>query len=183
MSTDPKYLNQSPELLYPGHRISVYGVDVPTRTGGTTRRELILHPGSVVILPILNDGHVCLIKNWRYAAGETLLELPAGTLERDEAILPAAQRELKEETGYAATDWRFLATFWVSPGVLTEKMSLFLAQDLTPGDVALDETEQIENVLLPFEAAVRLALRGSIRDAKTILGLLLWDRLRHEPPV
>lgn len=169
-------------LLYAGQRVSVYGLDVPTRAGGVVRRELVTHPGSVVILPALGDGRLCLIKNWRYSANEALLELPAGTLEPDEPTLPAAQRELAEETGYTARDWTLLTEFWVSPGVYGEKMWLYLARGLTPGPTHLDDTEDIETVLLPGDEAVRLALRGSVRDAKTLIGLLLWDHLRHEPP-
>jgi len=169
------------QLLYAGQRVSVYGVDVPTRTGALVRRELVTHPGSVVVLPLLDDGQICLIQNWRYSAGEALLELPAGTLEPGEPTLPAARRELAEETGYTAADWKLLTEFWVSPGVYGERMWLYLARGLTPGQTCLDDTEDIATILLPGAEAVRLALRGLIRDAKTILGLLLWDRLRHEP--
>src|SRR5688572_17512153 len=94
--------------------VSVYGVDVPTRTGGFVRRELVTHPGSVVIVPVLDDGWVCLIKNWRYSANQHLLELPAGTLEAGEPALTAARRELEEETGYSADHWEPMTNFWVS---------------------------------------------------------------------
>jgi ADP-ribose pyrophosphatase len=168
------------ELLYDGERVQLYRVRVQKPTGGFAEKEFIAHPGAAVILPIVNDGRVCLIKNWRYSAGQTLLELPAGTLGKNEDPLVAAQRELTEETGYTAKSWKILTEFWVAPGVYGEKMWLYLARDLTPGQQRLDDTEQIEVALLPWDQAVSLALRGQIQDAKTILGLLLWDRLRHE---
>ena len=91
------------ELIYGGERIQLYRVAVPTQTGGTAYKEFVAHPGAAVILPLLDDGSVCLIKNWRYSAQVKLLELPAGTLTKDEDPLPAAQRELAEETGYTAS--------------------------------------------------------------------------------
>jgi len=109
-----------------------------------------------------------------------LWELPPGTLERGEQTLPAAARELQEETGYTAKSWRLLTEFWVSPGVYGEKMWLYLAQELTPGTQHLDATEQIEIEVVSWDQAVQMALQGIIQDAKTLCGILLWDRLRHE---
>lgn len=167
-------------LIHAGTRISLYHVEVPTSQGGSETKEFVSHPGAVVILPVLDDGSVCLIKNWRYSAGKVLWELPAGTLEPGEPTLPAALRELKEETGYTASHCRLLSEFWVSPGVYGEKMWLYLAQGLQAGSQHLDATEQIEPVVVPWAEAMQLALQGTIQDAKTLVGLLLWDRLRHE---
>ncbi len=168
------------QLIHQGRRIDLYHVQVPRHDGGVESKEFVDHPGAVVILPILADGSVCFIHNWRYSAGKTLWELPAGTLERGEQTLPAAQRELQEETGYTAQSWRLLTEFWVSPGVYGEKMWLYLAQNLTPGQQRLDATEQIQTEVVPWDKAVQMALHGIIQDAKTLCGILLWDRLRHE---
>ena len=168
------------ELLHRGERINLYQIEVPGRNGSLVKKDLVEHPGAVVILPLQEDGQVCLIRNWRYSAGEALWELPAGTLEFGEPTLPAAQRELQEETGYQAERWRLLTEFWVSPGVYGEKMWLYVAQGLTAGTQHLDDTEQIEPVLLPWQEAMQMVLQGTIQDAKTLVGLLLWDRLRHE---
>lgn len=168
------------QLIHHGQRIDLYHVEVPSRKGGTENKEFVDHPGAVVILPLLADGSVCLIKNWRYSADSTLWELPAGTLERGEQTLPAAQRELQEETGYAAQSWRLLTEFWVSPGVYGEKMWLYLAQELSASEQHLDPTEQIQTEVVAWDKAVQMALHGTIQDAKTICGILLWDRLRHE---
>ncbi len=171
---------QGRKLIHHGSRIDLYQVPVTSSLGKTEFKEYVDHPGAVVILPVLKDGSVCLIRNWRYSAQSELWELPAGTLERGEPTLEAARRELQEETGYQAEQWRLLSEFWVSPGVYGEKMWLYLAQELTPGMQQLDDTEQIVPVIVPWEDAVEMALRGAIQDAKTMCGLLLWDRLRHE---
>lgn len=167
-------------LVHQGQRISLYHVEVPGRDGSSVTKELVEHPGAVVILPLLDDGRVCLIRNWRYSAGTALWELPAGTLEPGEPTLPAAQRELEEETGYRAKSWKLVHEFWASPGVYGEKMWLYAAQGLEPGSQQLDDTEQIEPMLIPWQEAVQMALQGTIQDAKTLLGILMWDRLRNE---
>jgi ADP-ribose pyrophosphatase len=150
-----------------------------TSAGGKPKtREIIRHPGACVIVPLLDDGRVCLIKNWRIAVGETLIELPAGTLEPPEPPEKTAERELIEETGFRATKIEFLHAFFLSPGILDEKMHLYMATGLTAGETALEEGEEIENWLLPFDEAVQMVLRGEIRDAKTSVGLLWVDRLR-----
>lgn len=142
-------------------------------------KETVEHPGAVVILPLLDDGRVCLIRNRRVAVGETLIEIPAGTLEPGEDPALAAVRELEEETGYRAARWEKLLEFFVSPGILNERMHLFAARDLIPGDQALDAGEQIEPLLVPWDNAMALLRGGEIRDAKTIIALLWWDRVRE----
>jgi ADP-ribose pyrophosphatase len=143
---------------------------------------MILHPGAVVILPLVDSEHVCLLKNYRFVIERTLWEAPAGTLEPEEPLETAAKRELLEETGYTAENWRYLGYLYASPGVLDEKLHLFVAQNLTLGKAQPEPDEQLEPHLIKWDEALRMALDGSIIDAKTITAILLWDRLRHQTP-
>ena len=121
------------EIVHIGRKIRV-AVDTATAPDGTTiRRDAILHPGAVVILPVLDADHVVLLRNHRFVIGETLWEVPAGTLEPGEPLQKCAERELAEETGYTAAKWRSLGYLYASPGVLDEKLHLFIAEELTPG--------------------------------------------------
>jgi len=141
-------------------------------------RHIVEHPGAVAILPLLKGGRVCLIRNDRIAVGKTLIELPAGTLEPPELPQRTAERELQEETGYTASRWRELPGFFMSPGILNERMHLFVAEDLTPGPPAREADEAIVNLIVDWDEAVAMALRGEIEDAKSLAGILMWDRLR-----
>jgi len=164
--------------IHKGRKIEVQ-LDVSRAPDGREiRRDVILHPGAVVILPLLADGRVCLLRNFRFVLGRTLWEVPAGTLEPDEPPEQAAVRDLAEETGYSAGRWQKLGVFYPSPGVLTEAMHLFVAHDLTPGPAQPEADEQLEPVLLPWDEAVQMATDGRIHDLKTVATLLLWDRLR-----
>ncbi len=167
------------QLIHRGRKIEVY-VDTAVLPDGTTvRRDVIVHPGAVVILPMVDDAHVCLLRNHRPIVGETLWELPAGTLEPGEPPEQAAVRELTEETGYTAARWRKLAECYASPGCLTEKFHLFAAEGLTPGVSQPERDEQLEPHVILWPQAVGWVLDGTIRDVKTIAGLLFWDRLHR----
>ncbi len=166
------------KLVHQGRKIQVY-LDISQLEDGTEiRRDLIVHPGAVVILPLIDRDHVCLLRNYRFVVEQTLWELPAGTLEPGEALQVAAARELLEETGYQANTWRDLGYLYASPGVLDEKLHLFVAQNLIPGPPQPEACEQLEPTVLAWDEAVRMSLSGEIRDAKTITALLWWDRLR-----
>jgi ADP-ribose pyrophosphatase len=168
------------EIVYAGKRIQV-AVETMTGQGGiVVRREVVLHPGAVAILAVPDTDHVCLLRNRRVSVGETLWEIPAGTLEPPEPPAEAAVRELAEETGYRASRWRKLAEFFPSPGILSERMVLFLAQDLTAGAMHLQADEQLVPKTVAWKEAMRWALDGTIRDAKTLVALLMWDRLRND---
>ena len=117
------------------------------------------------------------------AVGKTLLELPAGTLDRVESLAEAAARELAEETGYRAGRIEPVAAFWMSPGILRERMHLFVAEDLLPGPQALEPGEQIHTRVVAWNEAVAMCLDGRIDDAKTVAGLLLCDALRRDQGV
>src|SRR3954468_11141675 len=121
------------ELLLEASKFRVVRETIATPSGKTKTREIVRHPGACVIVPLLDDGRVCLIRNWRIAVGQTLIELPAGTLEPPEPPEETANRELIEETGYRAKQIQFLQAFFLSPGILDEKMHLYVAQGLTAG--------------------------------------------------
>jgi len=166
------------EVAYRGRRIQV---EVDTRRdsrGAEVRRDVVVHPGAAVVLPLLEGDRVCLIRNQRITVGGELLEVPAGTLEPPAPPEACAARELAEETGYRAQRLRKLAEFYPSPGVLTEKMHLFVAEGLTLGEADLQAGEEIRRVEVPFAQALAWATDGTIQDGKTLVALLLWERLR-----
>jgi ADP-ribose pyrophosphatase len=150
-----------------------------TSSGKTITREVCLHPGAVIILPVLGDGRIVMIKNRRHTVFEELLELPAGTLERDaaghsEEPAPCAARELTEETGYTAAKLSPLGWFYTSPGILNEKMHAFLATELSPGTQDLEDNEQIRVEILGREEIFSLIRENRIVDAKSIATLLKY---------
>lgn len=164
------------ETVHVGRKIRV-AVDTTTAPDGTViKRDMIFHPGAVVILPLLGDGNVVLLRNHRFVIGETLWELPAGTVELSEPLEECAKRELAEETGYTAERWTSLGYLYASPGVLDEKLHLFVAEGLTSGAMRPEVDEQLEPVIVAFAEAIRMCVSGEIKDAKTITALLLWER-------
>ncbi len=130
-------------------------------------RDIVHHPGAVTILPIFADGNVCLIRNYRVAGGGNLVELPAGTLEVGEEPAITAARELIEETGYRAGKIEKLREFFMSPGILNERMHLYLARELEAGPQALEPGEDIRPLVVTWADAMRMAFDGTIEDAKT----------------
>jgi len=179
-------------VVYRG-RVLEFRVDTVERADGRrARREVAGHPGAVAIVALDPEERVLLVRQYRHPAGRVLLEIPAGTLDRDAATgAPedpddAARRELEEETGYRAGGWERLADFWTAPGFATERMFLYLATDLAPagdGRLGPDEDEALELVRLPWREAVAAAERGEIGDAKSLVGLLwLARRMEAAPP-
>lgn len=160
-------------------RFRVVEVDEQTTNGTAQRRAVVRHPGAVVILPMVDPDHVCLIRNYRIAVDEQLIELPAGTLEPGEDPQITAERELIEETGYRAGQLQLLHTFYMAPGILDERMRLFLATGLQAGESAREPGEHIENLIVPWKQAIDMVFAGTIRDAKTMVGLMLYDQLRR----
>ena len=142
------------------------------------KRQVIRHPGAVVIIPMVDSEHVCLIRNYRVSVDRALTELPAGTREPGEAAEVTAVRELAEETGYRAESLTRIGQFLPSPGILDEIMILYLAEGLSEGPPAREAGEQIENMVVPWQQAMAMVMAGEIEDAKTIIGLLLVDRQR-----
>ncbi len=169
------------EIVHQGRKIRVAIETGVSAAGVPFRRDVILHPGAVAILPLIDEDHICLLRNERPAVGETLWEIPAGTLEPNEPIEVAAARELAEETGYTAKRLEKICVFYPSPGLLSEKTHLFVARDLTPGAMNLEPDEQMEPRIVPLAQAMEWALNGTILDAKTIIALLLWDKRQALP--
>jgi len=153
----------------------VFDVTVDTVREGdqTYQREVVQHGGSVVILPVFDDGTIALVKQYRHPAVKYLLELPAGTLNDRELPEVGAARELEEELGVVAGRLEKLCEFFVSPGFLSEKMWLYLATDLRETEQRLEDDEAIEIVRLPIARALQMITDNEIEDAKTIIGLLL----------
>jgi ADP-ribose pyrophosphatase len=169
------------EVLFVGRRFRVERVVQTTPDGARHVREVVRHPGAVVVLPLLADGRVCLIENYRVAVGQTLWELPAGTLEPNEDPAETARRELAEETGYRAGRIEHLLSFYTSPGVLDERMHLYLATELAAGPLQLEAGEDIRPRLVAWDEALAMLARGEIRDAKSIAGLLYYRLVRDNP--
>jgi ADP-ribose pyrophosphatase len=169
-----------PEILLKARRFEVVRLQYRTGDGQIHTREVARHPGAVTILPLIDDNTVCLIRNYRVAVNETLIELPAGTLEPGEDPSVTAGRELEEETGYRAVSLEKLCEFYMSPGILSERMILYLATQLSPGPTRLEGGEQIEPFVVSWEEAMSLVERGEIRDSKSLCGLLWYDRFRRQ---
>ena len=170
------------QLLLETKRFRVVRVREPAAAGGPRHRDVVRHPGSVVIVPLVSPDQVCLVEVVRVAVGRTLLELPAGTLDRVESLEEAALRELAEETGYRAGRISAAGSMWMSPGILRERMHLFVAEDLVAGPQALEPGEQIRTRVVGWDEAVAMCLDGRIDDAKTIAGLLLTAARRAATP-
>lgn len=164
------------ETLLKTSRFRVDRVRQTFADGSSVQREVVRHPGAVVILPILDDGRICLIRNYRVAVRQWLLELPAGTLEPGEPPEETAARELIEETGYRAGRLEPLCTLLMSPGILYERMYAFVASELTAGDTAREAGELIANQPVPPEELDELLRSGQIEDAKTIATWLYYQR-------
>ena len=146
--------------------------------GRVAELEIAHHPGGAAVVAIDAEGRVCLLRQFRHAAGGWLTELPAGKLDGGEPPLECARRELAEEAGVSARRWEKLGEFFSSPGVLTEVIHLFLARDLEPADASPEDHEVLEVTWVPLRDAVDLAASGQLQDAKSLIGLL-WARDRE----
>lgn len=175
----------SSKLSYKGKVFSVF-TDTVLEPGATDphTRDVIRHNGSVVILAIdergdlAADPNVFLIRQYRHAAGQFLLELPAGRIEPNEAPLAAAKREMIEETGIRARRWTLLTRYFASPGFLGEWMQIYLAREITSGTATPEADEHIELLPTPLSKAMELIAANKIHDGKTIIGLSLLNAAR-----
>lgn len=164
-----------PRRLYSGRVVSVDLEQVVLPNGDSIELEIVRHPGGAAIVAVDENDRVCLLRQYRHAAGGWLWELPAGKLDSGEAPSATAQRELAEEAGVAARDWTSLGEVVSSPGVFTEVVHLFLAQVLSPAAATPEHGECFEVTWVPRSEALCRALAGDIRDAKTVIGLLRAD--------
>src|SRR2546427_2741692 len=166
----------SSETIYKGPVFGVRRDEVLEPGGVRTIREVITHPGSVVVLPVLPDGRILLIRQYRHATRQYLWELVAGRIDSGENVRQAAARELIEETGYRAKRFRIFLEFFPTPGFLEEKMFLLLAEELTPGKAQPEEDEKIIPRAYNHRQLEEMIRKGKLRDAKTIAGILYYLR-------
>lgn len=160
------------QMMYDGRIIKVYKDNVELADGKKSFREVVRHSGGVVILAFKDEDTILLVKQYRYPIGETVLELPAGKLEKGEDPFEAAKRELEEETGYCANKWTDLGYINTSPGFSDEKLYLYLAQDLEYTHCHPDEGEIIQAFEYKYDDVLKMIDNGEINDAKTICGLI-----------
>jgi len=170
-------MDESIRNVFQGRVLTLNLERVRLPNGRVAELEIAHHPGGAAVVAVDADGRVCLLRQYRHAAGGWLTELPAGKLDGGEPPLECAQRELAEEAGVIARRWDKLGEFFSSPGVLTEVIHLFLARDLTVTDARPEEHEVLEARWLPLDEAVALAAGGRLQDAKSLIGLL-WARER-----
>ncbi len=172
----PKAKVLSSQVIYEGAVFGIRRDEVIEPSGVRTTREMITHPGSVVVLPVLPDGRILLVQQYRYAARQYLWELVAGRMDPGETPRQAAERELIEETGYRAKRLRIFAEFFPTPGFLEEKMFLLLAEGLTPGKAEPEGDERIISRSYNHKQLEEMIRKGKLRDAKTIAGILYYLR-------
>lgn len=160
------------EKIYEGKIINlrIDTVELPDKK--YSKREIVEHPGSVGIIPITDDGHIILVKQFRKPVEKSLLEIPAGKIEINEEPKETAFRELCEETGFVASELEYLFEFYTSPGFSNEKMYLFVAKELVEGEAKPDGDEYIDVLKVKIEDSIKMILRGEIVDSKTIIGIL-----------
>jgi ADP-ribose pyrophosphatase len=173
----------SSKLSYEGPLFRVY-TDTIVENGRELSRDVVRHNGSVVILAIddsksKRDPLIVMERQYRHAAREFLLEVPAGKMEEGEDALAGAKRELLEETGFKAKRWRKIIRYFASPGFLGEFMQVFIAEELTRGDAQPEYDEQLEIEMIPLSKLLRMIEEGKVYDGKTLISVMLYDRLRR----
>lgn len=161
------------KVIFNGKFINLQVDTVKLPDGKESGREVVIHPGAAVVAALTEQDEILLIRQFRYPVGEVLWELPAGKLEKNEEPLECAKRELAEETGYGAREWRYISDFFTTPGFSNEVLYLYLASGLYPEKREADSEEFIELHKVPYSKAVSMISSGEIKDAKTIIGILL----------
>ncbi|MGE5396889.1 MAG: NUDIX domain-containing protein [Chitinophagales bacterium] len=158
--------------IFEGHIVNLKLDTVELPNGKEATRECIEHPGAVAIVAIDREGSICLVRQYRYPTGEALWEIPAGKLGAGEDPAECAKRELQEETGLIAAQWRKKYEYYTTPGFTNEKMHLYVASELTVGTSNPDDDEFLEIAMVPETEVWNMLTRGEIRDGKTIIGIL-----------
>lgn len=165
------------ESVFEGRLLKLHRYRVEYANGYSSQREVIRHPGGVAIVALNSDKEILMVEQFRTAAGKVILELPAGKISAEENPLETAKRELKEETGYSAKNWRKLSEFYVSPAYTDEIIHLYLARNLHAGKQNPDPGEFLKLSKLPWDEVLAACKSGEINDAKTLIGILLADNI------
>jgi len=164
------------ELVLEGGMLRVKRDQVRLPSGNQSQREYIMHPGAVLVIPLLDNGNLLLERQFRYPLNRVFIELPAGKIDPDEAILVTGQRELLEETGYTAKEWVYLGLQHPCIGYSDEVIYMFIARGLLAGEAMQDEDEQLELFEASLEACLEMVAMQQITDAKTILALMYLEK-------
>ncbi|RLG07997.1 MAG: hypothetical protein DRN59_00055 [Thaumarchaeota archaeon] len=165
----------SSELVYRGKAVSLKKEEVLLPSGKKIYREIVIHRGASAIIPVMDNGDIIFVRQYRHPIGEYILEIPAGTLKEGEDPEACARRELEEETGYRAGELIHLLTIYPSPGYSSERLHLYLARKLEKGSQNLEADEDISITFLSLEDALEAIRERRIRDAKTIVGILYYS--------
>ena len=161
------------EIVYPGRAFTIRRDHLRTPDGRTIKFDIVEHHGSVVLIPIDGQGNLLFVRQYRHAAGKDLLELPAGTLDEGEAPEACARREVREETGMAASRLELVGGFYLAPGYSTEYMYVFLATDLRHDPLQADADEFLNSEAIPMAQALHMVENGQVPDAKSLAALML----------
>ena len=174
VSADDAHLREetvSSETVFQGRLLEVRRDRIRLPDGGESTREFIVHPGAVMIVPILDDGRLVMERQWRYPLACAMLEFPAGKLERGEPTLQCAQRELTEETGYTAREWAFAGYLHNAIAYSNERIEIWFARGLVAGERSLDVGEFLDLQICSVDELERRCAAGEVTDAKTLVGL------------
>ncbi len=166
------------ETVFSGNLLEVRRDVVRVPDGGTTEREYIVHPGAVMVVPLLDDGRLVLERQFRYPVGRVMIEFPAGKIDAGEPVWQCAMRELLEETGYRAREWARAGVLHNAIGYSNEGIEIWFARGLVKGEASLDEHEFVETFEATEDELARWVQDGSLTDAKTIIGLLWLEKWR-----
>lgn len=167
----------SSETVFQGRLMHAKRDVVRLHNGHVTTREYLIHPGAVLIVPLLDDGRLVFERQFRYPLRQALIELPAGKIDPSEDPLRTGQRELEEETGYTATDWRYLTTLHPCIGYSDERILVYLARGLQPGEHKRDEDESMDVFAMTLPEALEAMRHGEITDGKTMIALFWAEKL------
>ena len=166
--------------VFDGVVVKLFVDEVELPNGEKSVREIVRHPGAVCVVPVDNDGNVIMVRQYRYAFSQVLLEIPAGKLEKGEEPLPAAMRELEEETGTVAGKIEYMGELYTTVAIFDEKIHMYLATDLTYKDAHPDQDEFLEVEKVPLDTLVKMVMDGEIKDSKTQVAILKADKILRE---